>query len=69
MSALPSTASFSWQISSTLTFQICFPQLSEVEWPRGSQSKDTQEWIDWRETKRQLRFTYQESSICGSSGG
>lgn len=69
MSALPSTASFSWQISSALTFQVCFPQLSDVEWLRGTQRKDTQERIDWRETKRQLQFTYQESSICGSSGG
>lgn len=57
MSALLSTASFSRQKTSTLTFQICFPQFSDVEWPTRFQNKDVQAWIDWRETKRKLGFT------------
>lgn len=31
-----------------LTFQICFPQVNDIEWPRGSPNKDVQAWIDWR---------------------
>lgn len=57
ISVHPSTASFPQQTTSTLTFQTCFPQFNDVEWPRGSQNKNVQAWIDWRETKRKLGFT------------
>ena len=57
MSALPSTASFSLQTTSTLSFQICFRQFNDVEWPRDSQNKVVQAWIVWKETKRQPGFT------------